>query len=242
MVTLMFGDCLDHMRGIPDGSIDMVLTDPPYGTTRCKWDSVIAVEPMWEQLERVIKPNGAIIMTASQPFTSVLIMSNPKAFKYCWIWSKNKASGHLNAKKRPLVSHEDIIVFSCGKTPYFPQMTIGHKPGNYAKRRTHSEIYNKQKISEYGGQTTRYPKSVQHIQVVNNDGTGDGRYHPTQKPIALMEYLIKTYTKEGETVLDFAMGSGTTGVASMNLRRRFIGIELEEKYYNIAQHRIYPLL
>jgi site-specific DNA-methyltransferase (adenine-specific) len=193
---------------------------------------------MWGQLKRIVKPKGAIVMTASQPFTSALVMSAPKMFKYSWIWSKNKSSGHLNAKKRPLVSHEDVLIFSEGCPPYFPQMTKNHKPGNYALRRTHSTVYNKQRVTEYGGQTERYPKSVQEIKVVNNDGSGDGRFHPTQKPVALMEYLIKTYTNPGEIVLDFTMGSGTTGVACANLDRRFIGIELDKKYFKTAELRI----
>jgi site-specific DNA-methyltransferase (adenine-specific) len=237
-IKLIHGDCLEEMKHIEDGAIDMILTDPPYGTTACKWDSVIPFDLMWEQLKRVIKPNGAIVMTASQPFTSTLVMSNPQAFKYSWIWFKNKASGHLNAKKRPLVAHEDVLIFCYGTPVYNPQMTTGHKPGNYAKRRTHSTVYNAQKTTEYGGQTVRYPLSVQEIPVVNNDSSGDGRSHPTQKPVALMEYLIKTYTNKKELVLDFTMGSGTTGVACKRLGRDFIGIEKAAKYFNVAKERI----
>jgi predicted methyltransferase len=239
MMNLMQGDCLELMKTIPDGSVDMVLTDPPYGTTACKWDSVIPFEPMWEQLKRIIKPNGAIVMTASQPFTSALIMSNASMFKYCWVWEKNKATGHLNAKKRPMVAHEDVVVFYAKPTTYNPQgLTKKDKPtvskGNRGKKGSGSsgEVYGlavKDAIQTHTG----YPRSVIGIGV---DMTA--AFHPTQKPIALMEYLIKTYTNESETVLDFTMGSGTTGVAAKNLNRKFIGIELDENYYNIARERI----
>jgi ribosomal protein L11 methylase PrmA len=238
MMNLMQGDCLELMKTIPDGSVDMVLTDPPYGTTACKWDSVIPFEPMWEQLKRVTKKNGAIVMTASQPFTSVLVMSNPRAFHQSLVWRKNKASGHLNAKKRHLTGHEDVIVFCDGVPVYNPQMWKS-RPSNSATRTKHTSVYGAQVSTTYeGGKTDRYPVSVLDFPVVNNDGTGDGRFHPTQKPVALMEYLIKTYTNENETVLDFTMGSGTTGVAAKNLNRNFIGIELDETYFNIAQERI----
>jgi site-specific DNA-methyltransferase (adenine-specific) len=236
------GDCLELMKNIPDGSVDMVLCDLPYGATACKWDVIIPFEPLWSEYKRIVKSDRALVFTASQPFTSALVMSSslPVAplFKYSWVWHKNKASGHLNSKTRPLLAHEDILVFSWGKPPYNPQMTAGHKPGNRAVRRKHSEVYRKQSHTEYGGQTIRFPRSVLGIPVVNNDGTGDGRFHPTQKPVALMEYLIKTYTNEGDLVLDNCAGSGTTLVAAKNLNRQFIGIEKEEKYYNICLERI----
>ena len=238
-IKLLKGDCLELMMGIPDGSVDMVLTDPPYGTTACKWDSVIPFDPMWEQLKRVTKKNGAIVMTASQPFTSALVMSNPKMFKYQWVWEKNKATGHLNAKKRPLVSHEDVLVFYSKPVRYNPQgLTVKDSPtvskGDRGKKGLGSigEVYGvakKDAIQTHTG----YPRSVQKIGVDMR-----AEYHPTQKPVTLMEYLIKTYTQEGETVLDFTMGSGTTGVACKNLNRDFIGIELDEDYFKIAEERI----
>ncbi len=237
-MEIILGDCLEIMLTLEAGSVDLILTDPPYGTTQCKWDAVIPFDPMWSELKRLIKPNGAIVLTASQPFTSALIMSNPKMFKYCWVWDKNKGSGHLNSKKRPLVYHEDIVVFYQKQCTYNPQMTVGHRPGNYANNRGTSEVYNKHKSTEYGGQTERHPRSIQKIKVVNNDGSGDGKFHSTQKPVALMEYLIKTYTNQGEMVLDFTMGSGTTGVACVNLDRDFIGIEKDEEYFEIAENRI----
>lgn len=246
---LLHGDCLELMKDIPDGSVDMVLTDPPYGTTACKWDSIIQFEPMWEQLKRIIKTNRAIVMTASQPFTSALIMSNREWFKYCWVWRKNRATGHVHAKNKPMKQHEDICVFSEGTTihkgqslnrmPYYPQGLIELPKGT--KRRTKNDAGDNTVMaarkSHRETECTHkgYPISVIDFAVDVNNGK---RVHPTQKPLALMEYLIKTYTNEGETVLDFTMGSGTTGVACKNLGRNFIGIELDEKYYQIAAKRI----
>ena len=228
----MLGDCLERMKEIPDGSVDMVLADPPYGTTACKWDSVIPLEPMWAQLKRVIKPNGVVVMTASQPFTSVLTCSNLKEFKHQWVWHKNSATAFQSAKYRPLQGHEDVVVFGKGKVTYNPQMTTGHKPTNSAKSCKQAGIYKGDSSWEYtGGSTERYPTTVQRFNIERG-------FHPTQKPVALMEYLIKTYTVECETVLDFTMGSGTTGVACKNLNRNFIGIEKDETYFNIAQERI----
>ena len=238
----MEGDCLQLMKLISTGSVDMVLCDLPYGTTACKWDTVIPFEPLWVEYRRICKPNAAIVLTASQPFTSALIMSNPAWFRHEWVWQKNKASGHLNAKRRPMRAHEDIVVFSAGRPSYRPQMTTGHKPGNYAKRAKQSDCYGFAEPTEYGGQTERYPQSVQYIPVINNDDPD--KVHPTQKPVALMEYLIKTYTNEGDVVLDNCMGSGTTGVACKNTNRRFIGIEKPPKdptavnYFPIAYERI----
>jgi site-specific DNA-methyltransferase (adenine-specific) len=221
------------MKEIPDGSVDMVLADPPYGTTACKWDSVIPMAPMWEQLKRIIKPNGAIVMTASQPFTSALVMSNPSSFKYEWIWIKTRYTGFLQAKFMPMKAHENVCVFCFHGVPtYNPQKTTGHAPTNSAKGAGHSTTFGASKMRDYrGGDTTRNPKTVQVFK-------SERGHHPTQKPVALMEYLIRTYTNEGETVLDFAMGSGTTGVAAKNLGRKFIGIELDQTYYDIAEKRI----
>jgi DNA modification methylase len=210
---LMLGDCIERMKEIPDGSVDMVLTDPPYGTTQCKWDSVIPFEPMWEQLKRVRRRNGAIVMTASQPFTSALVMSNVDMFHQALVWKKNKASGHLNANKRHLTGHEDIVVF-CKNLPTYNPQKWKSNPANAATKTKPTTVYGREVRTTYsGGNTDRYPTSVLTFDVVNNDNSGEGRFHPTQKPVSLMEYLIKTYTNEGETVLDFTMGSGTTGVA-----------------------------
>lgn len=236
MINLMMGDCLERMQEIPDGSVDMVLADPPYGTTACKWDSVIPLEPMWERLKRVIKPNGAIVMTASQPFTTTLIASNMKMFKYCWVWEKTRASNPYLAKKQPLRAHEDIAVFSVDSPIYYPQKndgayyTISKKAGGRVAgdKKTNNSDY---KGKRQGG---RFPRTVQKI----SNSSAEVGLHPTQKPVALMEYLIKTYTNEGETVLDFTMGSGTTGVACVNLNRSFIGIERDDKYFDVAGVRI----
>jgi DNA modification methylase len=234
-VWLMQGDCLERMRDIPDGSVDMVLTDPPYGTTACKWDSIIPLEPMWEELKRVIKPNGAIVMTASQPFTSVLIGSNLKMFKLEWVWEKSKATGHALCKKRPLKAHESIIVFSDGVECYNPQMTEGKPYKSKLGKKESSEFSTGTKRND-NRTGARYPRSVQYFKT--SESERNGYRHPTQKPVALMEYLIKTYTNEGEAVLDFTMGSGTTGAACANTGRKFIGIELDDNYYQIAKDRI----
>jgi site-specific DNA-methyltransferase (adenine-specific) len=234
MINLMQGDCLERMKEITSGSVDMILTDPPYGTTACKWDSIIPLEPMWEQLKRIIKPNGAIVMTASQPFTTILIASNMKMFKYCWVWDKVKPSGFQVAKYKPMMQHEDICVFGIGKVNYYPIKTTRDKVkiGGPVSDSLSSPIANHDfKKRVY---TDKHPKSILTFSNANQRS----RYHPTQKPVALMEYLIKTYTNEGETVLDFTMGSGTTGVACVNTGRNFIGIELDPDYFRIAQERI----
>ena len=232
-MKLIHGDCLEEMAHIDEKSINMILADIPYGTTACKWDAVIPLQLMWEHLERIIKPNGAIVMTASQPFTSALIMSNPKAFKYEWIWQKSRYTGFLQAKFMPMKAHESICVFVfSGKPTYNPQKTVGHPPTNSAKGYGHSPTFGASKERNYGGgDTTRYPKSIQEFK-------SERGFHPTQKPVDLMEYLIKTYTNEGELVCDFTMGSGTTGVACKRLKRDFIGIEKAADYYDIACKRI----
>ena len=236
-MMLHLGDCLDVMRDIPDGSVDMVCTDPPYGTTACKWDSVIPFEPMWAQLKRIVKPNGAIVLTASQPFTSALVMSNVAMFKYDWTWQKPKGTGHLNAKKMPMRDKEDVLVFYATQCTYNPQMTAGtaykNKAGDETKSTSMTESYGAYTNKRTDNLGTRYPKQVLAMPVV-----GRGSVHPTQKPVALMEYLIRTYTNPSETVLDFTMGSGTTGVAAANIGRRFIGIEMDADYFAIAQARI----
>jgi len=232
---LHLGDCLDVMRDIPDGSVDMVCTDPPYGTTACKWDSVIPFEPMWAQLKRVVKPNGAIVLMASQPFTSALVMSNVAMFKYCWVWDKvNGIRNHLNAKHQPMRKVEDVCVFYTKRPTYNPQM----RAGGYKSRKTQtgqSEGFGKVSGLDYGREITQlYP--VDLISIKSHDPNNS--LHPTQKPVALMEYMIRTYTNPGETVLDFTMGSGTTGCAAANTGRRFVGIERDPDYFAAAQARI----
>ena len=246
MIDLRLGDCLEVMKQIPDKSVDAIICDLPYGTTACKWDSVIPFEPLWEQYKRVIKDNGAIALTASQPFTSALVMSNAKWFKYEWVWEKSKGSNFIHSNYQPLKTHENIVIFGKNgsaqgsKNPikYFAQKTIG-KPYDKGIGTNKTEILN-------GGMTKqntiklkntdgfRHPRSVQYFKTAENEG----KLHPTQKPVALMEYLVKTYTSEGDTVLDNCMGSGTTGVACKNLNRHFIGIEQDANYFEIAKGRI----
>tara|TARA_Y100000593_G_scaffold23333_1_gene46273 strand:+ start:100 stop:825 length:726 start_codon:yes stop_codon:yes gene_type:complete len=232
MVELMHGDCLERMKEIPDGSVDMVLTDPPYGTTACKWDTVIDLPSMWAELKRIIKPNGAIVMTAGQPFSSALVMSNPEWFAYEWVWVKTKITGVLNAKRMPVRKHEQVLVFCDRKSTgtYNAQGLI--EKGTVTKQGGNSDNYGERNAKEYVQAFTNWPRDVLEIK-------SEGKtVHPTQKPVALMEYLIKTYTNEGETVLDFTMGSGTTGVAAVNFNRAFIGIELDADYFAIAESRI----
>ena len=242
MINLMLGDCLERMKEIPDGSVDMILADPPYGTTACKWDSVIDLPLMWEQLKRVIKPNGAIVLFGAEPFSSFLRCSNIKEYKYDWVWVKEKGTGFAFSGKQPLRKYENISVFYT-KQPFYN--SEGEKLG---KPYTHTLPISKSDSSRGAGQHN-----------INNDGTRKyvtythakksnvltfaresqtKSLHPTQKPVALMEYLIKTYTQEGETVLDFVMGSGTTGVACKNTGRKFIGIEKDAGYFEIAKQRI----
>ena len=241
MIDLRLGDCLEVMKDIPDASVDAIITDPPYGTTECKWDSVIDFELMWEQLNRIIKPNGAIVLFGNEPFSSALRMSNIKNYKYDWVWDKNKPTGMLNAKRQPLRRFENVMVFYKKQCTYNPQKTIN--PKGIEKRSLYS--YNRE---NEGGETTGEIKKggvssdyeadkllPVNIQVFKKPNKPK---HPTQKPVELMEYLIKTYTNENETVLDFTMGSGSTGVAAKNLNRSFIGIEQDQKYYNIAEQRI----
>lgn len=238
--ALHLGDCLEQMPRIPDQSVDLVLCDLPYGTTACAWDAVIPFEDLWAEYQRVVRGHGAIVLTASQPFTTALINSNFAWFKYCWVWEKSRVGDIFNAKNKPLKKHEDIVVFSAGTTangsdrrmPYYPQ---GLQPTSkmaknkettrafFAPRPSHKETYEQT--------ATGYPTSV--LKFSNDTGL-----HPTQKPVALMEYLIRTYTNEGDTVLDNTMGSGTTGVACMNTGRKFIGIERDPEYFSVARARI----
>lgn len=246
MVKLMLGDCLDRMSEIPDGSVDMVLTDPPYGTTACAWDSVIPFEPMWAAVRRVLKSNGAAVFTASQPFTSAIVMSNAGWFKYQWVWEKSRPTGHVHAKNKPMKRHEDILVFSSGTTVHASQSTtrmtynpqgLVRTPDGTTRKRTDkgsdSVMSARPSHRETARDWTNFPNSIIEFANPNNDSL-----HPTQKPVALMEYLIRTYTNPEETVLDFTMGSGTTGVACVNTGRKFIGIERDPTYFGIACRRI----
>lgn len=229
-IQLMRGDCLERMAEIPDGSVDMVLCDLPYGTTRNKWDSVLPLDALWDQYRRIIKKGGAIVLTAGQPFTTALIASNLSSFKYCWIWEKSRVTGVLNAKYQPLRNYEDVVVFSDGRTTYNPQ---GVKQcDKLLIDAGKSKNYGAKKQEPYRQTQTGYPRQV--IKIASQGKT----VHPTQKPVALMEYLIRTYTHEGDTVLDNCMGSGTTGVACVNTGRRFIGIERDPGYFEIARDRI----
>lgn len=234
--TLLLGDCLERMKEIPDGSVDLIVVDLPYGTTQNKWDSMIDLEEMWVQLDRICKPNTAKLMFAQTPFDKVLGCSNLKELKYEWIWEKTTATGHLNAKKMPMKAHENILVFYNNLPTYNPQKTTGHKPANsYTKHQDDGSNYGETKVGiSGGGQTDRYPRSVQVFKTDKQKVS----LHPTQKPVALLEYLIKTYSNEGDVVLDFTMGSGSTGVACLNTNRKFIGIEMDEGYFNIAKERI----
>ena len=230
-------DCLVGMKDIPDKSIDMILCDLPYGTTKNKWDSIIDLDELWNHYNRIIKDNGAIVLTAQTPFDKVLGVSNLKMLKYEWIWEKTSATGHLNAKKMPMKAHENILVFYKKPPTYNPQKTTGHErkvsTAKHKRNSKNSSNYGESSATTYDS-TERYPRSVQLFSTDKQKSS----LHPTQKPVALFEYLVKTYTNEGDLVLDNCMGSGTTAVACMNTNRNFIGIELEEKYYNIAKQRI----
>ena len=235
-------DCLEGMKRIPDNSVDMILCDLPYGTTACKWDTIIPFKPLWEQYERVIKDNGAIVLTASQPFTTVLINSNFDMFKFCLVWDKDKAGNFALAKKRPLISHEDIVVFYGKQPTYNPQMTESGSNRDRQKksytRPTSSSVGMASgvfKASKTHNEGLRYPKSI--LRYKRNWRPQDSD-HPTQKPTDLFEYLIKTYTNKGETVLDNCMGSGTTAIACINTERNFIGFELDKTYYEKSLERI----
>lgn len=234
------GDCISIMRNIPDKSIDMILCDPPYGITQNEWDVPLQPETLWEEYKRICKDNAAIVLTASQPFASYLIMSQPKMFKYDLIWKKNKSSGFLNAKKMPLRKHEHILVFYKKTPTYNPQKTTGHKSVNsfYSTPEQNGKNYGKCTLEpkKRGGQTDRYPTSVLDFPVINNDNKE--KTHPTQKPVPLFEYLIKTFSNKNDIILDNCIGSGTTAIACINTERRYIGIELSKEYFDIAEKRI----
>ena len=238
-IELLQGDCLELMKDIPDGSIDMILADLPYGTTACKWDTIIPFDLLWKQYERIVKDNGAIVLTASQPFTSALVMSNPKLFRYEVVWKKERPTNFMMAKKQIMKYHENILIFYKKQPKFHPQMRK-RKEENKRKnkpRGLENQVWDVEDTGRYknrvlsGTNDYIYPNSILEFNMERG-------LHPTQKPVPLFEYLIKTYTNEGETVLDNVMGSGTTGVACKNLKRNFIGMELDEDYFNMAKERI----
>ena len=230
-------DCLVGMESIQDKSIDMILCDLPYGTTKNQWDSIINLDKLWEQYNRIIKDNGAIVLTAQTPFDKVLGVSNLKMLKYEWIWEKTSATGHLNAKKMPMKAHENILVFYKKLPTYNPQKTTGHErkvsTAKHKRNSKNSSNYGESSATTYDS-TERYPRSVQIFSTDKQKSS----FHPTQKPVALFEYLIKTYTNEGDLVLDNCMGSGTTAIACINTNRNYIGFELDSGYYNLTNERI----
>lgn len=236
--TLMLGECLERMQEIETGSVDMVMADLPHGTTQNRWDSVIPLEPLWREYRRVCKPNAAIVLTASQPFTSILVTSNLPMFRHEWIWRKNRGSNFAKTVRGPIKEHESVLVFSLGKWTYNKQMQ--ERTGSGADRVKYN-VTSKTGSTNYRQFEDRVDNALPKLrvpsswQVFNTDTSG---VHPMVKPVALMEYLIRTYTNEGETVLDNTMGSGSTGVSCMNTGRKFIGIERDEKYFAICQQRI----
>jgi site-specific DNA-methyltransferase (adenine-specific) len=238
---LYLGDCLEIMPTLAAASVDLILCDLPYGTTQNKWDAVIPFEPLWAQYRRVLKNGCAAVLTCSQPFTSALVMSNPTWYRYDWSWHKSNATGHLNAKKMPMRQHEDVLVFASAMPPYNPQMFEKEKP-----RKAQRSVKSKGSYGDAAEGVFRtvpaeqgYPRSVLEFSTAYH--AREAGLHPTQKPVALMEYLIRTYTNEGDTVLDNCMGSGTTGVACKNTGRNFIGIERDTTYFGIARKRIEPM-
>lgn len=232
-MKLLLGDCLEILPTLPENSVDMVLCDPPYGTTACKWDSIISLDKLWEQYNRLCKEDGAMVFTASQPFATVLAGSNIKNFRYEWIWEKSQGTNPMNAKVMPLKSHENVLVFYRKKPTYNPQMWFSKPYSGFSSDTAKiGEVYGKQQSKHRDNPDgSRYPKTI--LKFKQEKGL-----HPTQKPVALMEYLIKTYTNKGDTVLDNTMGSGTTGLACKNTERNFIGIESDNKYYEIAGDRL----
>jgi site-specific DNA-methyltransferase (adenine-specific) len=233
---LILAECIEEMKKIKKESIDMILCDLPYGTTQCSWDSIIPFKDLWEQYERIIKLNGAIVLTASQPFTSNLVMSNPKLFRYSLVWEKSKSTGYLNSKKMPMRAHEDILVFYKKLPTYNPQMVQGTP---YDKGTAHrpTQVYREQKgeIHVKNEDGLRFPRSVQYFKTAESEGKV---YHPTQKPIAMFEWLIKTYSNENDIILDNCIGAGTTAIAAIRTNRKYIGIEINEEYYKISLERI----
>ena len=234
--VIVKADALEFMAGLPSASVDMCLVDLPYGTTACSWDEIIPFAPMWEQFRRVTKPRAAIVLTASQPFTSKLVMSNLKMFRYEWIWEKDKATGFLDVDEKPLKAHESILTFGKEMPNYYAQKTYGHKPVNTPGRHDKgTSVYRSGLIPGVGGSTERFPRSVQYFNTFNS---AHGIINPTQKPVALFEYLIRTYTQAGDVVLDCCMGSGTTAVAARQCGRRFVGCDSDAGYVKLANDRL----
>jgi len=236
------GDCLDIMKDVPDGSIDMILCDLPYGTTACKWDAIIPFELLWGQYERIVASNGAVVLTASQPFTSALVMSKPKWFRHEWIWQKNRGSNFALLKWQPFKEHESILVFSKETANYYPIMEERSESGKSRcvytfNNKVTSETINNQTFYNQNGERRKLNENLRNPSSVQKFNTEVG-LHPTQKPVSLFEYLIKTYTNKGETVLDNCIGSGTTAIACINTGRNFIGIEKEQEYFDIATKRV----
>ena len=232
---MLFGDCLRVMPRIKEKSIDFILSDLPYEQTACDWDSMIDIKSIWKNYKRLLKINGVVALTTAQPFTTMIINSNINWFKYCWYWNKNQGTNFFHAKRMPIRKIEEIVIFYNSKARYNPQMTSGHTPTNPAKGCSNGVVYYGNNKRDYkGGVTTRYPVNLLTFKCVNNYK----RKHPNQKPVELLEYLIKTYTNENDVVLDNAMGSGSTGVACKKLNRNFIGIEKDKAYFNIAKERI----
>ncbi len=235
-MKLLHGDCIEEMKKIEEGSVSLILSDLPYGTTLNEWDKKIPLEPLWEQFLRVLKPNGVVALWSQMPFTAELVMSKPKLFRYEWVIEKTKGTGFLNAKKMPLKTHENVLIFYKKLPVYNPQKTTGHKPVHtYTKHVDDGNNYEATMIGISGGRNTgRYPRDVLKFKW----DTQKSSLHPTQKPVAANEYFIKTYTNEGDTVLDAVMGSGSTGIACLNTNREFIGIELNDEYFKIAKERL----
>lgn len=241
-VELHLGDCLEVMKSIPSGSVDLILTDPPYGTTACKWDSVIPLDDMWLELKRIIKPAGAILLFGSEPFSSYLRISNMGMFKYDWVWNKTYGTNFQLANKQPMKAHEVVSVFYNKQPTYNPikvprDKILDTTKWKQDKRNGEHNNFSSQ-TNELKVYKDKFPITVLEYNPANGESNNTKKLHPTQKPVALMEYLIKTYSNEGETVLDFTMGSGTTGVACVNTNRNFIGIEMDANYFNIAKERI----
>lgn len=241
---LFLGDCLEIMKTLPEGCVDMVFCDLPYGTTQNDWDVIIPFDELWEMYHRVVREDGAIILTAQSPFDKILACSNLKDFRYEWIWEKNKSTGHLNAKRMPMKSHENVLVFYRKLPIYNPQKTTGHKPFGAVKPRENIPEPEKKRnynhvsktLGNDGTTTDRYPRSVQKFPVMNNDDPR--KFHPTQKPIGMIEYFIRTYSNEGDLILDNCMGAGSTCIAANNLGRRYIGIEQNEEFFRLASEWI----
>lgn len=232
---LYHGDCLEVMAQLPDASVDMILCDLPYGTTACKWDTVIPFEPLWAQYRRIAKRNAAIVLTASQPFTTALVASNMREFRHSWVWDKATISNPMQAKRQPLRQHEDVLVFGAECPAYYPQKTDLHLTRKWRQAAQNEDAAIPGTVGATGEVQGKYPKTIVRFNAAKLEGR---TVHPTQKPVALMEYLIRTYTREGDVVMDNCMGSGTTGVACVNTGRKFVGIEREEKYFAIASERI----